>query len=229
MTADPLLETAEIKALADDLTDRKSDVAAGLSAARMVAVAMERDHHRAEVAQLRLELGAVREERDLAVAHDRQPYPTADAYETACRALEKHRERADKAEAERDEARFQRDQECHGRKLNEFGLLAQLRDAQAERDSLAAQLAEAEKVVEAAKAWRDAHKRIDGEGDGAQRYIDAFAALSAAVEAYQPTPSTSISISEPLLILESRPIPIEYKHDQVLGDQVLVDQPKEGE
>lgn len=38
-------------------------------------------------------------ERDQAVAHDRQPYPTAWAYEQACAALEKHRKRADKHEA----------------------------------------------------------------------------------------------------------------------------------
>jgi hypothetical protein len=45
-------------------------------------------------------LDMFREQRDLAIAHDRQPYPTADAYEVACAALEKHRARADKAEAE---------------------------------------------------------------------------------------------------------------------------------
>lgn len=38
-------------------------------------------------------------ERDQAIAHDRQPYPTAWAYEQACAALEKHRKRAEKAEA----------------------------------------------------------------------------------------------------------------------------------
>jgi hypothetical protein len=38
-------------------------------------------------------------ERDLAVAHDRQPYPTAWAYEQACKALDKHRARAEQAEA----------------------------------------------------------------------------------------------------------------------------------
>jgi len=44
-------------------------------------------------------------ERDLAIAHDRQPYPTAEAYERACAALEKHRARADTAESDRDAAR----------------------------------------------------------------------------------------------------------------------------
>ncbi|MEU4578965.1 hypothetical protein [Nonomuraea sp. NPDC023979] len=42
------------------------------------------------------------EELERAVAHDRQPYPTQWAYNQACAALEKHRARADQAEAERD-------------------------------------------------------------------------------------------------------------------------------
>jgi hypothetical protein len=45
------------------------------------------------------EQAELRRERDLAIAHDRQPYPTAWAYEQACKAREKHRERADAAEA----------------------------------------------------------------------------------------------------------------------------------
>lgn len=52
------------------------------------------------IAHIEPELAKLREERDLAVAHDRQPYPTAWAYTQACRALEYHRQRADKAEAE---------------------------------------------------------------------------------------------------------------------------------
>jgi chromosome segregation ATPase len=54
--------------------------------------------------QIEAERDQAREERDLAIAHDRQPYPTAWAYEQACKALEKHRTRANKAEAERDRA-----------------------------------------------------------------------------------------------------------------------------
>jgi hypothetical protein len=45
----------------------------------------------------------LRRERDLAIAHDRQPYPTTWAYQQACAALEKHRQRADDAEARRDQ------------------------------------------------------------------------------------------------------------------------------
>lgn len=48
------------------------------------------------------EIARLTRERDLAVAHDRQPYPTAWAYEQACKALEAHRQRAELAEAERD-------------------------------------------------------------------------------------------------------------------------------
>jgi hypothetical protein len=38
-------------------------------------------------------------ERDLAIAHDRQPYPTADAYETVCKARTHWQECAEAAEA----------------------------------------------------------------------------------------------------------------------------------
>lgn len=41
-------------------------------------------------------------ERDEAIAHDRQPYPTASAYEAVCAALMRQRARAKHAEAERD-------------------------------------------------------------------------------------------------------------------------------
>ncbi|KUN03174.1 hypothetical protein AQI95_24775 [Streptomyces yokosukanensis] len=44
------------------------------------------------VARLRLD-------RDLAIAHDRQPYPTAWAYEQACKALRKHQGRAEQLAA----------------------------------------------------------------------------------------------------------------------------------
>jgi hypothetical protein len=43
------------------------------------------------------ELQRTRKERDLAVAHDRQPYPTAWAYEQACRALRDKQARIDRA------------------------------------------------------------------------------------------------------------------------------------
>lgn len=59
-----------------------------------------RHFHHADVAAAVAEVGRLRGELRLAVAHDRQPYPTAHAYEQACAALEKQRRRADRAEAE---------------------------------------------------------------------------------------------------------------------------------
>lgn len=63
-----------------------------LRAAVDAALALDRARVAAEIAE-------ARRERDLAIAHDSQPYPTADAYEAACAALQQHRERADRAEA----------------------------------------------------------------------------------------------------------------------------------
>jgi hypothetical protein len=57
-----------------------------------IALGMVANQVKAGIAQLT-------EERDLAVAHDRQPYPTAWAYEQACKARTAHQERADTAEA----------------------------------------------------------------------------------------------------------------------------------
>lgn len=62
------------------------------------------------------ELEAMREraeraerERDLAIAHDRQHYPTADAYERACAARAKWQERAESAESASATLRAERD------------------------------------------------------------------------------------------------------------------------
>lgn len=43
------------------------------------------------------ELAKAIQERDLAIAHDRQPYPTAWAYEQACKALESARRELEQA------------------------------------------------------------------------------------------------------------------------------------
>lgn len=45
------------------------------------------------------EAAKLRWERDLAIAHDRQPYPTAWAYEQVCKARTAWQERAEQAEA----------------------------------------------------------------------------------------------------------------------------------
>lgn len=46
-------------------------------------------------ARLRDALVQAENDRDEAIAHDRQPYPTSWAYDQACAALEKHRTRAE--------------------------------------------------------------------------------------------------------------------------------------
>lgn len=67
--------------------------------ARGIPLVCSDERHAAKVAGLEAELAEARRDRDLAVAHDRQPYPTAWAYDQACAALEQHRQRADTAEA----------------------------------------------------------------------------------------------------------------------------------
>lgn len=59
----------------------------------------EAEELRVEVDRLKAANARLVKERDLAVAHDRQPYPTQWAYDQACAALEKHRVRAEAAEA----------------------------------------------------------------------------------------------------------------------------------
>jgi hypothetical protein len=54
------------------------------------------------IANLEGEVSQLREERDMWRADSLRKYPTPDAYEAACAALEKHRKRADKAEEERE-------------------------------------------------------------------------------------------------------------------------------
>jgi hypothetical protein len=55
------------------------------------------------------QLDQVREKRDLAIAHDRQPYPTAEAYEKVCAARTKWQHRADKLQARVEELEGERD------------------------------------------------------------------------------------------------------------------------
>lgn len=79
--------------LGDDSYARVESVS--LKVAAMVT-SIHAYRHNAEVD--RTQLAAVTKERDLAVAHDRQPYPTADAYEGACAALLAERDRRRAAE-----------------------------------------------------------------------------------------------------------------------------------
>jgi hypothetical protein len=77
------------------------DVLLALAPGRLGCVIPE--HLAAAVPELIVTLRATLEERtrerDLAIAHDRQPYPTAHAYETVCAALQTHKARAEAAEA----------------------------------------------------------------------------------------------------------------------------------
>lgn len=73
------------------LPESDDDTRIGILVARHLALVVEQ-HTNGRIAELEAE-------RDQAIAHDRQPYPTAWAYEQACAALEKHRKRADKHEA----------------------------------------------------------------------------------------------------------------------------------
>lgn len=64
--------------------------------------------------ELEADVERLTQERDRAIAHDQQPYPTAEAYEKTCAALHKHRQRANEADAalvvcqqERDKAQTQ--------------------------------------------------------------------------------------------------------------------------
>jgi len=52
-----------------------------------------------EIRRLRFELNRTEHEKGLAIAHDRQPYPSAESYEKACSDLENQRQRAAKAES----------------------------------------------------------------------------------------------------------------------------------
>lgn len=53
-----------------------------------------------QVHDLTARLAEAERDRDLAIAHDRQPYPTAHAYEQVCRARDDWQTRAEAAEAE---------------------------------------------------------------------------------------------------------------------------------
>lgn len=63
-----------------------------------------REKAEAMVARLRRLFSAANFAKRLAIVHDRQPYPTAWAYEKACGARQKQQDRAEKAEAMLNEA-----------------------------------------------------------------------------------------------------------------------------
>lgn len=103
------------------------------------------------------ELERLREERDQAIAHDRQPYPTAWAYEQACKALHSWRERAETAEAKLAEVE---DAITWGVSCTRHAeLLTECRRQEERAEQAEAVVA---RVREVATAWRDdAMKRAD--------------------------------------------------------------------
>ncbi len=70
-----------------DLCDAE-DAAHDAENARIAGLEQQIKHLSDMLNQAERELAAARRERDLAIAHDRQPYPTAWAYEQVCKALE---------------------------------------------------------------------------------------------------------------------------------------------
>lgn len=107
------------------------------------------------------ELHAVTEQRDLAIAHDRQPYPTAHAYEKVCATLE--RKRAELAEVTADRDRL-------SELLAERGALDQIGDElrdQLRRDGAADALADG--------AGRVRRVFTDTTGPRVAQYLDAVA------------------------------------------------------
>lgn len=121
---------------------------------------------RAEVAALTQALDAMTKERNEAVAHDRQPYPTADAYERACAALATSRAEAERLRTELEATRTTVDDRT-------FELFA----AQA-------RVAEIEK---AAKSVMDASPDMWGFGEW-RRLGDTLRALSSS----EPTPKPRV-------------------------------------
>ena len=115
-------------------------------------------------AALRDKLAQVEQERDYAIAHDRQPYPTSWAYEQVCKALDEHKCQLAAVEAERDEAR---DIAAHAEfDHDHYELIKQrLAAAQAERDEavrVAKALTEPLPITDADVTWaQDSLTQLD--------------------------------------------------------------------
>lgn len=158
ITAPPGCSPAEFAEVRDAVQDARRAIRsaweAGLSSAKARFVdaekdwrrtLAERDAARSEVERLTTERDEARRERDLAIAHDRQPYPTAWAYEQACRVRDEARARASAAEAEAERLRGEKD------------------DAYRERDRVVALLARMAHVY----GWRAGLRRHEPDPDPA--------------------------------------------------------------
>jgi len=84
---------ARVAELERQLASRDRTIAElGASNARLLA---EVDRLKVQLSNYADDRDEARRERDEAIAHDRQPYPTAEAYSAAVAALDHHRQRAD--------------------------------------------------------------------------------------------------------------------------------------
>jgi uncharacterized Zn finger protein (UPF0148 family) len=110
-------------------------------------------------------------ERDLAIAHDRQPYPTADAYEKVCAARTKWQERAEAAEQALAESR----------KAERQRVEAEL------REGLAEEVQEYQRVAEGAPGDFDQRERTKAWGaiEHIRRMIAALDSLEGSRDAAQ--------------------------------------------
>lgn len=128
----------------EKLRDKLESAIAGQNTGDIVdaQAAIDEFYYNKELSSLRARLAEAERERDLAIAHDRQPYPTAEAYELVCAAMHK-------TKAERDALLVQKEEAISvlqkmDRFMNENARLTK------ERDSLAAQLAATVKERDAA-------------------------------------------------------------------------------
>lgn len=90
-----LAEVKSVEQLQRELAAREEELAAALGRAYRAEVAIGPLAASIVSAQQRAEKAEA--ERDLAIAHDRQPYPTAHAYEQVCEALKAAKSERDAA------------------------------------------------------------------------------------------------------------------------------------
>ena len=111
----------------DDYADRIEQLEAENERAKAIAhhaqddrrdMRIERDNLEAKVEQQAEQIKQLAEERDLAIAHDRQPYPTAQAYEKTCILLREAREQITELQANLAKKENQYSQLCRELKAN---------------------------------------------------------------------------------------------------------------
>jgi chromosome segregation ATPase len=115
-----------------------------------------------EIRRLEFELNRLDHERKLALDHDRQPYPSAAAYEKACSEIEVQRQRADRAEA-------------------------RLRESESLAEFMTDSLSEIKKVNQQLTATIETARELLNEAGQQQSALDA-AVVSALLDIIDPAP-----------------------------------------